>query len=52
MAGVKEEMAQLVGVKGVDAAQTATTLVPKISFALEQLVPVLDKFASVYLSTL
>ena len=47
MQGVNEDVAQLAKVNGIDAAQKATALVPKIGQALEKLVPVLDKFASV-----
>ena len=51
MKGVNEEVAQLAEVKGIDAAQTATTLIPKIGAALEKIVPVLDKFAGVSTSS-
>ncbi|KAF7978596.1 hypothetical protein HWV62_45320 [Athelia sp. TMB] len=48
MKGVKEDVAQLSKVKGIDAAQKATTLVPKIGAALEKLFPVIDKLAGAH----
>ncbi|KAF7974088.1 hypothetical protein HWV62_13393 [Athelia sp. TMB] len=45
MKDVNEQVAKLANVKGIDAAQQATTLIPKLGVALEKIVPVLDKFA-------
>ncbi|KAF7983626.1 hypothetical protein HWV62_20556 [Athelia sp. TMB] len=47
MKSVNEEVAKLTKVKGLDAAQKATTLIPKLGAALEKIVPVIDKFAGV-----
>ncbi|KAF7983630.1 hypothetical protein HWV62_20564 [Athelia sp. TMB] len=48
MKSVNEDVAKLTKVKGLDAAQKATTLIPKIGAALEKIVPVIDKFAGTH----
>ncbi|KAF7983537.1 hypothetical protein HWV62_21100 [Athelia sp. TMB] len=47
MKDVNNDISQLAKIKGIDAAGAATSLAPKIGTALKNLVPVIDKLASI-----